>query len=130
MSLESLLPAAEPLKIGRRPQSRDPDQPSWVLTMDRRGLRGRHVGKACPEQSRTGSGKWGDLSWRVKKTQPAVQLRRRRRLRGPRQESEALVVAMIPCRTSGPGNSRRSEGTPLVPQARSAGKDVVTAREG
>ncbi len=39
------LPAAEPLKSGRRPQSRDPDQPSWVLTMDRRGLRGRHVAK-------------------------------------------------------------------------------------
>ena len=37
---------------------------------------------------------------------------------------------MIPRRTSGSENTRRSEGTPLVPQERSAGKDVVTAREG
>ena len=28
------------------------------------------------------------------------------------------------------GEPRGSEGTPLVPQERSAGKDVVTAREG
>ena len=37
---------------------------------------------------------------------------------------------MIPCRTFGSDNPRRSKGTPLVPQERSAGKDVVTAREG
>ena len=49
---------------------------------------------------------------------------------GPRQESEVFVVAMSPCRTSGSEKTRRSEGTPLVPQERSAGKDVVTAHEG
>jgi hypothetical protein len=38
-------PAAEPLKSGRRPRSRDPEQSSWILALDRRGLRGRHVEK-------------------------------------------------------------------------------------
>ncbi len=37
---------------------------------------------------------------------------------------------MIPCRTFGLDNPRGSEGTPLVPQKSSAGKDVVTARKG
>ena len=44
------------------------------------------------------------------------------RPRGPGQESEAFVVAMIPCRTSGSENTRRSEGTPLVPQEGRAGE--------
>ena len=33
-----------------------------------------------------------------------------------KQKSEAFVVAMIRCRTSGSGNPPGSEGTPLVPQ--------------
>jgi len=48
----------------------------------------------------------------------------------PKQESEAFVVVLIPRRTFGSDNPRGSEGTPLVPQERSAVKDVVTARKG
>jgi hypothetical protein len=60
-------------------------------------------------------------------TQPAVQPLEKGRPFGSWQKSEAFVVAMIPCRTFGPDNPRRSEGTPLVPQRGSATKDVVTA---
>jgi hypothetical protein len=59
--------------------------------------------------------------------QPAVQPLQMGRPLGSWQKSEAFVVAMIPCRTIGLGNPRRSEGTPLVPQRGSATKDVVTA---
>ena len=57
-----------------------------------------------------------NLSWRVKQTQLAAQLLQGRRPLGPRQKSEAFVVAMIPRRTFGSDNPRRSEGMPLVPQ--------------
>ena len=44
-----------------------------------------------------------------------------------RAEVGGVRSSVDPCRTSGSDNPRGSEGTPLVPQERSAGKDVVTA---
>jgi hypothetical protein len=131
MSLERTPPAAEHLSLMRRPQSSPPNQPSRVGIMDRRGRRlARPTASLVPSASSVGDMSGSDarvsgesLPWRIHKTQPAAQLLHRGRPRGPWQKSEAFVVATIPRRTFGSGKTRRSEGTPLVPQARSAGKD-------